>query len=174
MSDPRSRAAEHAASQVEAIVDAAEKAAAETRRVAEREAKKILEQARQRGRADWEEARRKALEMTQDARKEAAAAIAEARAAADAVLAEAEGLAESLRKASEQLTAEADRLVRDVQLTHRELLAELRLPGLADRHAAEPDAEEPSSAAGRILGEPPRQRPAPSEVFDLPDWVAGD
>src|SRR5437764_1141251 len=80
-------------------------------------------------------------------------------------------LAASLREAGERLGAEADRLVRDVQLTHRELLSELRLPGLAERRPEDPDE---TATEGRILGEPPRQRPAPSEVFDLPDWVAGD
>jgi hypothetical protein len=50
-------------------------------------------------------------------------------------------------------------------------LSELRVPGLAERRPAESGE---TAAEGRILGEPPRQRPAPSEVFDLPDWVGGE
>src|SRR5438067_13163735 len=171
MSEPRSRAAELAAKQVETIVAAAEKAAAQTRRQAEKQARELLEEARRTGRRELEEARRKALELGQDAQKEAQATAAEARDAAEAGLAEAPSLAASLREAGERLGAEADRLVRDVQLTHRELLSELRLPGLAERRPEDPDE---TATEGRILGEPPRQRPAPSEVFDLPDWVAGD
>lgn len=151
----RSRAAELAASQVETIVDAAEKAGAETRRQAEKQAREILEEARKVGRKELEDSRRKGLQLGEDARKEAAAAIAEAREAADAVMAEAESLAASLKTAAAALTGEADRLVRDVQLTHRELLGELRLPGLAERQSAG--------------GEPSRGRR--ETPFELPDWM---
>ena len=150
----RSRAAELAASKVETIVDAAEKAAAETRRQAEKQAREILEEARKVGRKELDDSRRKALQLGEDARKEAATAITEAREAADAVMAEAESLAASLKTAAIALTAEADRLVRDVQLTHRELLGELRLPGLAERDSRR---EAPAT-----------RREAP---FEVPDWV---
>ena len=156
----RSRAAELAASQVEAIVDAAEKAAAATRRQAEKEAREILEEAKKVGRKELEESRRKSLQLGEDARKEAANAIAEAREAADAVMAEAESLAASLKAAAAALTGEADRLVRDVQLTHRELLGELRLPGLADRD--------------RSATQPPRRERDRDLPFEVPDWLERD
>ncbi|MFL5896550.1 MAG: hypothetical protein ACJ76Z_15730 [Thermoleophilaceae bacterium] len=155
MSEQRSRAAELAASQVETIVDAAEKAAIETRRHAEQQAREILDEARKVGRRELDDSRRKALQLGEDARKEAATAVNEAREAADAVMAEAESLAASLKAAATALTAEAERLVRDVQLTHRELLGELRLPGLAQRDAEKPRAE--------------RDLP-----FEVPDWLGGE
>ena len=109
-----------------------------------------------------------AREIVEKARQEAAGILASAREKADAVVTEAEALAESLKAASVALTAEAARLVADVKVAHRELLAELRLPGVAERATPEPG----STPAGRILGEMPRRRGA-DEVFDLPDWVGG-
>lgn len=101
------------------------------------------------------DAERRARDVVEDARRESAAALAEARAAADAVLEDAKRLGEVLVKTSEALTAQANQMVRDVQLAHRELLASLRLPGVADRDAG------------------PRARPRrePSELFEPPDWV---
>ena len=173
MTEP-SRAALHAASQVEAIVDAAERAAVEARRQAEKDARDIVAQAKQAARKDLDDSRRKALQLGEDARKEAARTIAEAREAADAVLAEAQSLGQSLKAAANALTAEAERLVRDVQLTHRELLAELRLPGVAEVRAKRQGRSDPADETGRVPGEPPRRRPTSPEVFDLPDWVPGD
>lgn len=102
------------------------------------------------------DAERRARDILDEARKSSAAALAEARAAADAVLEDAKRLGEALTKASAALTSEADRLVRDVQLAHRELLASLRLPGVAAREAGEP---------------PPR--PGPDDLFEPPDWIGG-
>ena len=87
---------------------------------------------------------------------------------------EAQSLAQSLKAAANALTAEAERLVRDVQLTHRELLAELRLPGVAEVRAKREGRGDPADETGRVPGEPPRRRPTSPEVFDLPDWVPGD
>ena len=136
----------------------------------EKQARQILAEARKTAHEELERARHKAHEIELDAGRESARTLREARAAADAVLAEAQALSEKLRAAGEALGAEADQLLRDVRLTHRELLSELRLPGLSER----PQERDEAAAEGRILGEPPRQRPAPSEVFELPDWVAGD
>jgi hypothetical protein len=69
------------------------------------------------------------------------------------VLDDAKRLGEALRAASEALTGEADRLVRNVQMAHRELLGSLRLPGVADRET------------GR------RPRPGADDLFEPPDWV---
>jgi cell division septum initiation protein DivIVA len=101
------------------------------------------------------EAERRARDIVEEARKQSAAALAEARDAADAVLEDAKRLGEALTKTAEALTGEADRLVRNVQLAHRELLASLRLPGVAER--------EP----GR------RPRPDPEDLFEPPDWTRG-
>jgi cell division septum initiation protein DivIVA len=102
------------------------------------------------------DAERRARDIVEDARKESAASVAEARAAADAVLEDAKRLGEALTKAATALTGEADRLVRDVQMAHRELLASLRLPGVAER------------AGGAT---PPRPRPGAEDLFEPPDWL---
>lgn len=102
------------------------------------------------------EAERRARDIVEEARKQSAASLAQARATADAVLEDAKRLGEALAKTAEALTAEAEGLVRDVQVAHRELLASLRLPGVAERES------------GR-----PRPRPGPDELFEPPDWVRG-
>jgi cell division septum initiation protein DivIVA len=104
------------------------------------------------------EAERRARDIHDDARRQAQAMLGEARAAADAVLEDAKKLTNALRTTGAALSAEADRLLRDVQLAHRELLSELRLPGVAER--------ERSARA-------PRPQPEPEEIFEPPDWVGG-
>jgi cell division septum initiation protein DivIVA len=103
------------------------------------------------------DAERRARDTMEDARKESAAMLAEARRCADAALEDAKRLRDALAKSTEALTAQADQMVRDVHLAHRELLASLRLPGVSER-----DAPKPS-------------RPAPSadDLFVPPDWIAG-
>ena len=101
------------------------------------------------------DAERRARDIVEEARKQSAEALAEARATADAVLEDAKRLGEALTKAAEALTGEADRLVRDVQLAHRELLASLRLPGVAER------------------GSGKKARPGPEDLFEPPDWIRG-
>jgi cell division septum initiation protein DivIVA len=103
------------------------------------------------------EAERRARDIMEDARKESAAMLAEAKACADAALEDAKRLREALQKSAEALTSQADQLVRDVHLAHRELLGSLRLPGVSARDA------------------PPQRRPAAraEDVFEPPDWIAG-
>jgi vacuolar-type H+-ATPase subunit H len=106
-----------------------------------------------------EEARRIRHEAERRARdiKQTAEMLAEARACADAALEDAKRLRDVLQKTTDALTQEGDQLVRNVHMAHRELLASLRLPGVAARDA------------------PKRGRPAPGaeDVFEPPDWIAG-
>jgi cell division septum initiation protein DivIVA len=108
------------------------------------------------------DAERRARDILEEARKQAQGMLTEARAAADAVLEDSKKLADALRSTGGALSAEADRLMRDVQLAHRELLGALRLPGVAERDRSARSGE---SAA--------RPRPEPEEIFEPPDWVGG-
>ena len=110
------------------------------------------------------DAERRARDILEDARQEAKTMLTEARAAADAVLEDSKKLAEVLRTTGGALSAEADRLVRDVQLAHRELLGELRLPGVSDRERAARAGEKGAAA---------RPRKEPEEIFEPPDWIGG-
>jgi cell division septum initiation protein DivIVA len=105
------------------------------------------------------DAERRARDIVEDARRQAEEMLTEARAVADAVLEDAKKLTEALRGTGAELSAQADRLLRDVQLAHRELLGSLRLPGVAARDRA------------RASTPPPR--PEPEEIFEPPDWVGG-
>jgi cell division septum initiation protein DivIVA len=116
-----------------------------------------IKEAHEEARRIRHDAERRARDIMEDARKESAEMLAEARACADAALEDAKRLRDVLQKSAQALTTEADHLVRDVHLAHRELLASLRLPGVAARDAA------------------PKGRPGPSaeDVFEPPDWIAG-
>jgi vacuolar-type H+-ATPase subunit H len=127
-------------------------------RDAEREARLILDEARRKAREELDAARRKAAQLHDDARRQSGESFAQAREAADAVKAEAEKLATALRTAGVELERQAQALLRDVHLAHRELLGELRLPGVVER-TRDPDA--------------PR-RPGPEEIFEPPNWLGGD
>lgn len=104
------------------------------------------------------EAERRARDTMEEARKQSAAMLAEARTAADAALEDAQRLRQALAKSTEALMAQADAIVRDVNLAHRELLASLRLPGVSARDA-------------------PKSRPSPGpsadDLFEPPDWIRG-
>jgi cell division septum initiation protein DivIVA len=102
------------------------------------------------------EAERRARDILEDARKQSAAMLAEARAVADAALEDAQRLRQALGKSAEAITGQADALVRDVQLAHRELLGSLRLPGVSERDA--PRGKKP---------------PSPEDLFEPPDWIGG-
>src|SRR5436190_17309310 len=104
------------------------------------------------------DAERRARDIMEDARKESAATLAEARAVADAALEDAKRLRDALAKSAEALTNEADQLVRNVHVAHRELLASLRLPGVAARDNPRPQA---------------KPGPGPEDLFEPPDWIRG-
>jgi cell division septum initiation protein DivIVA len=116
-----------------------------------------IRQAHEEARRIRHDAERRARDILEDARKQSAEMLAEARAAADAALEDAKRLREALQKSSQALTTQADQLVRDVHLAHRELLGSLRLPGVSARDA------------------PPKSRPGPraEDVFEPPDWIRG-
>jgi cell division septum initiation protein DivIVA len=101
------------------------------------------------------DAERRARDIIEDARKQSAEMLAEARVAADGVLEDAKRLSDALTKSAAALTGEADQLLRDVQMAHRELLASLRLPGVAERE----------TRAG--------SKPRAEDLFEPPDWVHG-
>jgi cell division septum initiation protein DivIVA len=103
------------------------------------------------------DAERRARDIMEEARKDSAAMLAEARAIADAALEDAKRLRDALTKSAEALTNEGDQLVRNVHMAHRELLASLRLPGVAERDA-------PARAR-------PRPGPGAEDLFEPPDWI---
>jgi cell division septum initiation protein DivIVA len=101
------------------------------------------------------EAERRARDIVEDARKQSSEMLSEARAAADGVLEDAKRLNDALTKSAEALTHESEQLLRDVQMAHRELLASLRLPGVAER--------EIRASRG----------PRAEDLFEPPDWLRG-
>jgi cell division septum initiation protein DivIVA len=118
---------------------------------------KEIKDAHEEARRIRHDAERRARDIVEDARKQSAAMLAEARAVADAALEDAKRLREALHRSADALTGQADQIVRDVNLAHRELLASLRLPGVAERDA------------------PRRTKPGPSaeDLFEPPDWIRG-
>lgn len=116
---------------------------------------KPIKDAHEEARRIRHDAERRARDIMEEARKDSAAMLAEARAVADAALEDAKRLRDALQKSTEALTGQAEQLVRDVHMAHRELLASLRLPGVAERDA------------------PRRSRPGPSaeDLFEPPDWI---
>lgn len=113
------------------------------------------------------DAERRARDIVEDARDHAQALLGEARAASDAVLEDAKKLADALRTTGSSLSQQADALLRDVQLAHRELLGELRLPGVAER-----DRTTRGSGSGAAAAPRP-SRPEAEEIFEPPDWIGG-
>jgi hypothetical protein len=167
---PASRAAELAAQQVEAIVEAAQSSAqhlAETARkeveAARQEAEQVKVLARESAKADLEAARREATER-----------IAEAQAAADEVLAEAKAVSGGMRQLAHLLTTHAERILRDVTNSHRAISADLRAAGAAD---AAPTARPAPDEEPRAAKAEPARRPSralgdnPFDDLDPPDWV---
>jgi cell division septum initiation protein DivIVA len=156
--DPSSRAAELAAQQVEAIVNAAHTAAEEIRQEAERQradvlraaktdATRIREQAKREAGEEVERAREaaekisddafaRAKEMTDDAGATAGQMVEGAQVAADEALADARAMSHGLRRLGEVLGEQADRILRDVQAAHKRLSADLRVAsGVSTRSA---------------------------------------
>src|SRR3954462_11933044 len=100
------------------------------------------------------DAERRARDIMEEARKESAAMLAEARAVADAALEDAKRLRGALTKSAEALANQADQVVRNVHVAHRELLASLRLPGVAARDASPRERAKPKPGAEDLF-EPP-------------------
>ena len=147
--DPRSRAAELAAQQVEAIVSAAQTAAEQIRAEAEQDAARLRRQGEQRAAAELEAARRDAISLSNESRDQADKLLAEARResselreraqseakvrvsaaeeAAEEVMADARTLTNGLRRLGESLTSQGERILRDVQAAHRRMQADLRV-----------------------------------------------
>jgi hypothetical protein len=158
-----SRTAEVAAQQVEAIVAAAQVAAAELQRQAERDAEKIRDAGRRDVKKEIEaahnelaelseKARHQAKELIDDAEKESAqlreqtrrqvqARTAAAEEAAEQVLSDARALSTGLRRLGEILGDQGERLMRDVQAAHRRMQADLRV--------GPPDSDIPSEPVAR-------------------------
>ena len=178
MSTPRSSSSiASAARHVEQIVQAAERAAEELRAEAEvRAAERIAEAERAadlRIRAADEEAdevraealtaAEAALEARHQAQVRAREQIAEARTAAREVLHEGETLSAHLRELSDSLRINAERLLRDIRLTHAELIARLDRAdpgGWSDAATGAAPARVPSSAP-----------PEPSADLDVPEFL---
>ena len=165
--DPQSRAADIVAQQIEGIIDAAQASADQVAAAAQAEADAIKSQARESAQAELDAARRSVVRMNEEARQEAEARIAEAQAAADEVLAEAKAVSGGLRQLGHLLTTHAERILRDVQNSHRAISADLRAAGSYRPAAA--DDDEPAGS-----GRAPRAAAGGDNPFaDLnpPTWV---
>ena len=164
-----SRAAEISARQVESIVSAAEIAAeglrgdarrdAELmRRKAEAEVEEILAGARREGERLLEEARQRVTELEREGRRELAAQRESARQAADDMLAEARAVHSGLRQLGNSLSGQAERMLRDIQATHRRMEGQLRAP--ADSALARQPARELTGEPTRPSGATPEEAAA--------------
>lgn len=156
---PTSRAAELAAQQVESIVAAATSGAEKLTTAAREEAASVRALAKEAAENDLDAAQR-----------EASARIREAQAAADDVLAEAKAVSGGMRQLAHLLTTHAERILRDVQNSHRAISADLRAAGSAGGTAASAATE------GRATEEPSAKRGAssidnPFADLDPPEWV---
>jgi len=170
----RSKAADIAAQQVEAIVAAAETSAEQLTRDAVREAEQIRAKGLEDAEQHLDEARRQAVKLGQDsrrtaqneldeARKEAAqlreqsrrqaeSRVVAAEEAAAQVLEEAKTLSSGLRQLGSSLQDQGERILRNVEAAHRRMQADLRV-GPADHDlpprgpAATPSRSDKSTSA---------------------------
>jgi cell division septum initiation protein DivIVA len=156
--DSASKAADIAASQVESIVTAAEKAANQmraeakresvaVRRDAEREAKRILKDARAQAKEIVAAARLEAMGVEDQARKDAEVRLEVAQDATDEALADARAMSQGLKRLGEALGDQAQQILRDVQAGHKRLTADLRIAGARER-APEPATPGPRASSG--------------------------
>lgn len=170
---PASRAAEIAAQGVESIIEAARASADQVAAAAQQEAQGIKSQARESAQEELAASKRGVIRMGEEARQEANARVAEAQAAADEVLAEAKAISSGLRQLGQLLTVHAERILRDVQNSHRAISADLRAAGSHSARREEIDLDR--------RGEPAERRPAPEPdaggggnpfaELDPPAWV---
>ena len=166
---PTPRAAEIVAAQVESIVAAAQESAQKVTSAAREEAESVRALARESAQAD-----------VSAARKEAAERIAEAQAAADDVLAEAKAVSSGMRQLAHLLTTHAERILRDVQNSHRAISADLRAAVRDEAPPRRDDPEEAPAERGRERQPRPARPPArrgaseienPFDELEPPDWV---
>ena len=154
-----SRAAELAAQQVESIVAAAAESAEKLTTAAREEAASVRALAKETAQNEVEAAER-----------EASARIREAQAAADDVLAEAKAVSGGMRQLAHLLTTHADRILRDVQNSHRAITADLRAAS-----AGKAGAAAPSSGDDADEDRPARRSASsienPFADLDPPEWV---
>jgi hypothetical protein len=149
------------------LTDQARTEAARTRESVEAEASQIRELARA-----------EAATIGDRARSEATKRVAGAKEAADEALAEARAVSSGLRQLGESLTAQAERILRDVQTAHRQITSDLRVAtersrtGVgADGSSRGADDRSPSrSSSGRSAGGDRRESPFDDDI-DLPSWV---
>lgn len=164
--EPATRAADIVAQQIEGIIEAAQASADQVASAAQAEADQIKSQARESAQAELDAARRSVVRMNEEARQEAAERIAEAQRAADEVLADAKAVSAGLTQLGQLLSVHAERILRDVQNSHRAISADLRAAG---GQRAEPD-EAPTP------GERTRRKPSstggnPFADLEPPAWV---
>jgi hypothetical protein len=167
MSHPEhgSTAADIVAQQIEGIIEAAQASADQVASAAQAEADAIKAQARESAQAEMDAARRSVVRMNDEARQDAAARIAEAQAAADEVLADAKAVSAGLRQLGQLLTVHAERILRDVQNSHRAISADLRAAGA---HSGG------GEGGGNDLDDRRRSRAGSGNPFaelDPPTWV---
>jgi cell division septum initiation protein DivIVA len=151
-----SRAAELAAQQVEQIVAVAQASAEKLTSAAKEEAASVRALARE-----------SAQEEVETAQREASARIREAQAAADDVLAEAKAVSGGMRQLAHLLTTHAERILRDVQNSHRAISADLRAAG--GKPDAAPRSSEPSEP--RPARRAPLADDNPLADLEPPVWV---
>lgn len=189
------------------------------RQQAERDRERVRAEAKRDGERELNESRKQATALAQDARRDAEAMVEDAqrqaaqlreqtrravegrvsgaRQAADEVLAEAEALSGGMRQLGATLSAQADRMLRDVQAAHKRMQADLRIgpsdaPGgrvvaraAATQETGDTSGEAPARSAPRVEGgasddsgaearssTPARRRANPFEDIDPPSWVA--
>lgn len=160
-----STAADIVAQQIEGIIEAAQASADQVAQAAQAEADAIKAQARESAQAETDAARRSVVRMNEEAREEAAARIAEAQSAADEVLADAKAVSAGLRQLGQLLTTHAERILRDVQNSHRAISANLRAAGGHSAQREELDLDERRASRPAPRGE------NPFAELDPPSWV---
>lgn len=165
--EPASRASEHAAQQVQGIIEAAQASAEQVAAAAQAEAEQIKAQARGSAQAELDAAKRSVVQMHEEARQQVAERIAEAQAAADETLAEAKAVSSGLRQLGQLLTVHAERILRDVQSSHRAISADLRAAGSHSGQRAEADVEPRDSERAR----PRASGDNPFADLSPPTWV---
>ena len=156
---PTSRAAELAAQQVESIVAAAQASAEKLTTAAKEEAASVRALAHE-----------SAQNEVESAQREASARIREAQAAADDVLAETKAVSAGMRQLAHLLTTHAERILRDVQNSHRSISADLRAVGSSKADPPAQPSREPSEPrpARRAAAAPDDN---PFADLEPPEWV---